>query len=295
MTDDRVASSLEESEAADDAALDLILEDDLETQKQTEPTDIPPKPEDEDEEDDAAQAPTEEIDSGPDVGSIFKRDNVPDEFITALREKFGDDPVDQWALKAGERQGNVDEYSDKVRALESQVSDLQGSGNTAPKEQPSGNTDDAANTEESNHDDLGQVAEMYGDELASPIRANRDQLTQLTGDIERIRQESELRESIAYAIGDMAVERGGISPEQKRAIVDRANKMGHDAPGTFASVSELISKATNAELGEHKPNPRKRVGRAQMTPPSQTPIPERAQTRDEVEDQILDNILGDMN
>ena len=111
-----------------------------------------------------------------------------------------------------------------------------------------------------------------------------------------MRRESELRESVAFALGDIALERGGLTSEQRAEINQMANKMGEEAPGTFASVADLMSQAAEKVLGPVKTTAKsKRTLRTQMTPPSQTPIPEKALTREDEEDLALDRILGDWN
>ena len=296
-------------EEAEDIALDQILGDDLETQKMVEPTDIPPPAEEEEETEDAEdgaeweyeyeEEETSEQDSTTpiDPASVLKRDNVPQEFTDALREKFGDEAVDAWVDKAASRQQAVDKFSAEMRKMKQHLSDLQSSGtNSADDEQPTGNTDHAANSEASQQDDLGQVAEIYGDELADPIRATRDQLNKLNQELSNVRQESELRESIAFALSDIAVERGGITAEQRTEITTKANKMGTESPGTFASVADLIGQASREVLGpalDNKPEAKKPRRRSQITPPSQTPIPEKPLTREQEEDQALDRILAD--
>ena len=107
-----------------------------------------------------------------------------------------------------------------------------------------------------------------------------------------MKQEAEIRESIAYAIGDEAQRRGGMTTEQRKQVIDRANQMGNESPGSFNSVADMIQAASKELLGEPvKSKPTTQV-RAQMTPPSQTPVPEKPLTADEVEDQILDRILS---
>ena len=306
MTDDD-KPTIEQEE---DAALDQILGDDLDTQEMVEPTDIPPSSEEEQETENAAddeeweyeyeEEETSEQDSTTpvDPASVLKRDNVPQEFADALREKFGDEAVDAWVNKAASRQQAVDKFSAEMRELKQQISDLRDGTNSADDEQPSGNTDHAANSEASQQDDLGQVAEIYGDELADPIRATRDQLNKLNQELSNVRQESELRESIAFALGDIAVERGGLTAEQRAEITAKANEMGSESPGTFASVADLIGKASREVLGpvfENKPEGKKPRRRSQITPPSQTPIPEKPLTREQEEDLALDRILADFN
>tara|TARA_R100000231_G_scaffold77712_3_gene60190 strand:- start:3089 stop:4012 length:924 start_codon:yes stop_codon:yes gene_type:complete len=306
MTDDDKLTIEQE----EDAALDQILGDDLDTQEMVEPTDIPPSSEEEQEAEDAAddeeweyeyeEEETSEQDSTTpvDPASVLKRDNVPQEFADALREKFGDEAVDAWVSKAASRQQAVDKFSAEMRELKQQISDLRDGTNSADDKQPTGNTDHAADSEASQQDDLGQVAEIYGDELADPIRATRDQLNKLNQELSNVRQESELRESIAFALGDIAVERGGLTAEQRAEITAKANEMGSESPGTFASVADLIGKASREVLGpvfENKPEAKKPRRRSQITPPSQTPIPEKPLTREQEEDLALDRILADFN
>ena len=297
-------------EQEEDAALDQILGDDLDTQEMVEPTDIPPSAEEEEDSEGTSEdgeweyeyeeEESSEQDSATPVSAdtVFKRDNVPQEFVAALREKFGDEAIDSWVAKAASRQQAVDKFSPEMRELRQQLSDVRDGTNSADDEQPTGNTDHAADSEASQPDDLGQVAEIYGDELADPIRATRDQLNKLTQELNSVRQESELRESIAFALGDIAVERGGLTAEQRAEITAKANEMGSESPGTFASVADLIGKASREVLGpvfDSKPEPKKPRRRAQITPPSQTPIPEKPLTREQEEDLALDRILADFN
>jgi hypothetical protein len=275
-------------EMNDDAILDRILGDDLDTQEMIEPTDIP-KVEEEPEQEDAKV--TEDSSSASEHTDVFKRDNVPQEFIDTLREKHGDEAVDAWAQKASARQANVDTFSKEMRELKDKVSDMEKGGKPSSDAQDDGNTA-TANTESTQQDDLGPLAEMYGEEIADPIRATRDQLNKLTGEIDRLKQEAEIRESIAYAIGDEAQRRGGMTTEQRKQVIDRANQMGNESPGSFNSVADMIQAASKELLGEPvKSKPTTQV-KAQMTPPSQTPVPEKPLTAEEVEDQILDRILS---
>ena len=286
-------------EANDDAILDRILGDDLETQQMTEPTDIPKVDESEEEEGAAPALAVESASStdSVDVSKVFKRDNVPEEFVKALTDQFGEEAVSEWAEKAAKRQTDVDAFSEEMRQLREKMSDVSGSANsTADQEaQTSGKPETDANPEASNHDDLGQVAEMYGDELAEPLKKTRDHLTKLESSLKSIRQEAEIREAVAYAIGDEAVARGGMSPEDRQKVVSRANKIGEESPGSHKSVASLIQQAAIEVLGENKPAPVKapKPETAQMTPPSATPVPEKALTPEEEEDRILDGILGD--
>ena len=299
-------------EQEEDAALDQILGDDLDTQEMVEPKDNPsPSEEDKEAVEDAGgdeeyeyeyeyedeESSEQDSDEPVTTATALKRDNVPSEFIDALKEKFGDEAVDAWAAKAASRQKSVDAFSSEMRELKQQISDLQKDGaNSTDSRQPGGNTDDAANPDDSQQDDLGQVAEIYGDELADPIRATREQLNKLTEELSSVRRESELRESVAFALGDIALERGGLTSEQRAEINQMANKMGEEAPGTFASVADLMSQAAEKVLGPVKTTAKsKRTRRTQMTPPSQTPIPEKALTREDEEDLALDRILGDWN
>jgi uncharacterized phage infection (PIP) family protein YhgE len=285
-----------QDEQNDDAILDRILGDDIETQTMTEPTDIPKVDEGDEEE---GAAPAGEIESAPstespDVDSVLKRDNVPPEFIEALTEKFGAEAVTEWASKAAKRQTDVDSFSEQMRQLREQISDIQNGGNTADEAQTSGNTETDANPEASNHDDLGQVAEMFGDELADPLKKTRSQLTKLESSLQQIRQEAEIREAVAYAIGDEAVARGGMSPEDRQKVVAKANAIGERSPGSHKSVASLIQTAAKEVLGDIKPAPKAtKPKEPQMTPPSATPVPEKPLTPEEEEDRILDGILGD--
>ena len=288
-----------QDEANDDAILDRILGDDLETQEMIEPTDIPKVDESEEEEGAAPALAVESASStdSVDVGKVFKRDNVPEEFVKALTDQFGEEAVSEWAEKAAKRQTDVDAFSEEMRQLREKMSDVSGSANsTADQEaQTSGKPETDANPEVSNHDDLGQVAEMYGDELADPLKKTRDHLTKLESSLKSIRQEAEIREAVAYAIGDEAVARGGITPEDRQKIVAKANAIGEESPGSHKSVASLIQQAANEVLGENKPAPTKatKPESAQMTPPSATPVPEKALTPEEEEDRILDRILAD--
>ena len=275
-------------EMNDDAILDRILGDDLDTQEMVEPTDIP-KVEEEPEQEDATI--TEDQPAATQHSDVFKRDNVPQEFIDTLREKHGDEAVDAWAEKAQARQANVDSFSREMRELKDKVSDMEKGGKPSSDAQDDGNTA-TANTEAAQQDDLGPLAEMYGEEIADPIRATREQLTKLTGEIDRLKQEAEIRESIAYAIGDEAQRRGGMTTEQRKQVIERANQMGNESPGSFNSVADMIQAASKELLGEPEQSKPTTKVKAQMTPPSQTPVPEKPLTAEEVEDQILDRILS---
>lgn len=275
-------------EMNDDAILDRILGDDLDTQEMVEPTDIP-KVEEEPEQEDATI--TEDQPAATKHSDVFKRDNVPQEFIETLREKHGDEAVDAWAEKAQARQANVDSFSKEMRELKDKVSDMEKGGKPSSDAQDDGNTA-TANTEATQQDDLGPLAEMYGEEIADPIRATREQLTKLTGEIDRLKQEAEIRESIAYAIGDEAQRRGGMTTEQRKQVIERANQMGNESPGSFNSVADMIQAASKELLGEPEQSKPTTKVKAQMTPPSQTPVPEKPLTAEEVEDQILDRILS---
>lgn len=288
-----------QDEANDDAILDRILGDDLETQEMIEPTDIPKVDESEEEEGAApaiAAEPASSTDS-EDLSKALKRDNVPDEFVKALTDQFGEEAVSQWAERAAKRQIDVDAFSEEMRQLREKMSDVSGSANSTPDEetQTSGKPETDATSQDSNNDDLGQVAEMYGDELAGPLKKTRDHLTKLESSLKLIRQEAEIREAVAYAIGDEAVARGGITPEDRQKIVAKANAIGEGSPGSHKSVASLIQTAANEVLGENKPVSTKatKPQTAQMTPPSATPVPEKALTPDEEEDRILDRILAD--
>lgn len=285
-----------QDEANDDAILDRILGDDLETQEMIEPTDIP-KVDESEEEEGAAPALAAEPASSTDSVNALKRDNVPEEFVKALTDQFGEEAVSEWAAKAAKRQTDVDAFSEEMRQLRDKISDETDSANSTSDEetQTSGKPETDATPQGSNHDDLGQVAEMYGDELAEPLKKTRDHLTKLESSLKLIRQEAEIREAVAYAIGDEAVARGGITPDDRQKIVAKANAIGEGSPGSHKSVASLIQQAANEVLGENKPASTKatKPESAQMTPPSATPVPEKALTPEEEEDRILDRILAD--
>jgi hypothetical protein len=226
----------------------------------------------------AEEAPDGEWDS---LHRVLRRDNVPQAVIDATDPET----LRDWANRAQKRQGDVDEYGAKLKALESQLEqggadeDASDDGDT----QAEGSTDplEGVNIPEA-------LADIVGDEAAEAIvqmiHAGQQSTQQLA---ERAAAESRLVAQVMAADAVMRPTYGAAAPATD-ALIAEMNRLGTENQNSYASVDDMLAEAYRNLSGD--PPKRKRSSR-QPTPTRSQP-PKQPKPPADTEDLALDLLMA---
>tara|TARA_R100000152_G_scaffold17787_1_gene9444 strand:+ start:2610 stop:3578 length:969 start_codon:yes stop_codon:yes gene_type:complete len=216
----------------------------------------------------------------------LRRDSVPQ----AIIDQVAKDPsmLEEWANKAMKRQENVDEYTNKMKELESQLNN--------PVDEPTSTNEsvseptDAEESEVSNNL-LDALTDEVGEEAVEPIREMNQRLTDLEAQLAEANArvaESEMRQAIEQAAVSVLSPWADMTEDKKQSVLSRMGELGKAKPGSFASIEEMMRQAAVEVLGEPKPKSRS----ATPSPPSRVGRLARPVDTESREDAALEVILG---
>ena len=267
------------TEAEIDAVLDGILDED-QPELVTEETTPDPEP----------QADSGEDEEWETVFRTLRRDNVPKEVIESVDRSV----AREWAEKAAKRQGDVDDYSNRLREMEERLTN----------DKPSDVSSD--DEEVSNTHDFEALRDIVGDEATETIEkmveervAKAAQQAALRANIEQRRGAvvQNLVGQIETADTTARTLYGGNSPEQKDVVLEMA-RLGRTHPKSFASVQEMLQAAyrnlagdppkgssPSGKTAQEKPKSRRQPAAPKSQPRRQPPPPS------DTEDAALDVLM----
>lgn len=259
-------------DAEQDEVLDRLI-DGEDNSAESDDTPTPATPE-------QAEAASDDWD---DVVRVLKRDNVPQDVIDATDKTT----LRDWANRAQKRQGDVDEYGSRLKALQAQLD--QGREATAEDVSDDGDaTDDGATNPLEGVNIPEALADIVGDEAAEAIvqmiHAGQQSTQQMA---QQVAAESRLVAQIMAADAVMRPTYGTAAP-QTDALIAEMNRLGSENPNTYASIDDMLTEAYRTLAGE--PPKKKRASR-QPTParsqPSKQPRPPA-----DTEDLALDLLMS---
>jgi hypothetical protein len=229
-----------------------------------------PAPEDSSSAATPSEAPTTAFDREA-VAKILKRDGVPDEVISSASPET----LTKWAESAAKRQKDVDSYGGRMKEMEAKLA----SGKPAEPVVAQDNTPAAPVAV---NDPFAQMAQMYGEDLVSPVRQAF------------MTQQAQMQEQMLLAqarASDVALrfQYGSKSPSYD-TVLAKMSELGSAMPGGFASVDALAAAAYEALVGS-KPSAPANIRASQPTPPKGSTPPVKPAPRDS-DDEILDLILS---
>jgi hypothetical protein len=217
-----------------------------------------------------SEAPTTAFDREA-VAKILKRDGVPDEVISSASPET----LTKWAESAAKRQKDVDSYGGRMKEMEAKLA----SGKPA---EPVAAQDNTPAAPVAVNDPFAQMAQMYGEDLVSPVRQAF------------MTQQAQMQEQMLLAqarASDVALrfQYGTKSPSYD-TVLAKMSELGSAMPGGFASVDALAAAAYEALVGS-KPSAPANIRSSQPTPPKGSTPPVKPVPRDS-DDEILDQILS---
>jgi hypothetical protein len=217
-----------------------------------------------------SEAPTPAFDREA-VAKILKRDGVPDEVISSASPET----LTKWAESAAKRQKDVDSYGGRMKEMEAKLT----SGKPA---EPVAAQDNTPAAPVAVNDPFAQMAQMYGEDLVSPVRQAF------------MTQQQQMQEQMLLAqarASDVALrfQYGTKSPSYD-SVLAKMSELGSAMPGGFASVDALAAAAYEALVGS-KPSAPANIRSSQPTPPKGSTPPVKPVPRDS-DDEILDQILS---
>jgi len=217
-----------------------------------------------------SEAPTPAFDREA-VAKILKRDGVPDEVISSASPET----LTKWAESAAKRQKDVDSYGGRMKEMEAKLA----SGKPA---EPVAAQDNTPAAPVAVNDPFAQMAQMYGEDLVSPVRQAF------------MTQQQQMQEQMLLAqarASDVALrfQYGTKSPSYD-TVLAKMSELGSAMPGGFASVDALAAAAYEALVGS-KPSAPANIRSSQPTPPKGSTPPVKPVPRDS-DDEILDQILS---
>ena len=229
-----------------------------------------PAPEDSSSSATPSEAPTPAFDREA-VAKILKRDGVPDEVISSASPET----LTKWAESAAKRQKDVDSYGGRMKEMEAKLA----SGKPA---EPVAAQDNTPAAPVAVNDPFAQMAQMYGEDLVSPVRQAF------------MTQQQQMQEQMLLAqarASDVALrfQYGAKSPSYD-TVLAKMSELGSAMPGGFASVDALAAAAYEALVGS-KPSAPANIRSSQPTPPKGSTPPVKPVPRDS-DDEILDQILS---
>jgi hypothetical protein len=229
-----------------------------------------PAPEDSSSAATPSEAPTTAFDREA-VAKILKRDGVPDEVISSASPET----LTKWAESAAKRQKDVDSYGGRMKEMEAKLA----SGKPA---EPVAAQDNTPAAPVAVNDPFAQMAQMYGEDLVSPVRQAF------------MTQQQQMQEQMLLAqarASDVALrfQYGAKSPSYD-TVLAKMSELGSAMPGGFASVDALAAAAYEALVGS-KPSAPANIRSSQPTPPKGSTPPVKPVPRDS-DDEILDQILS---
>lgn len=223
------------------------------------------------------EAPSDDWD---DVVRVLRRDNVPQDVIDATNEST----LRDWANKAKKRQGDVDEYGSKLKALQSELD-----GVTDADASDDGDVTDEGSTDPLEGVNIPEaLADIVGDEAAGAIvqmiQAGQQSTQQMA---QQAAAESRLVAQIMAADALVRPTYGDTAPNTD-ALIAEMNRLGNDNPNSYATVDDMLTEAYRNLAGDP---PKKKRSSRQPTPvrsqPSKPPTPPA-----DAEDMALDLLMA---
>lgn len=290
----------EQRDAADDAALDRILDGEGEGSGPAAPAVPAPDgatPAHVDEEDAPARNAESDADDDGKPATLddelvraLRRDGVPQAVIDATDA----DTLRVWAKAAAKRQADVDAaFRDRKSDADARGEDDGGDPSADDATPEAGREGDppSADGSDAATDAADRFAALFGEDAAEPVRAMAAELNALRAQLATTTQAAATEQQqaqVAWAVAELAVQRPGLTAQQVQQVLGTAQQLAAAKPGAFSTYSEMLQAAANTVLGVA---PSQRGG---PTPPKAT-VREKPLTPDEIDDRVLDGILAGMS
>ena len=217
------------TEAEIDAVLDGILDED-QPELVTEETTPDPEP----------QADSGEDEDWETVFRTLRRDNVPKDVIESVDRSV----AREWAEKAAKRQGDVDDYSNRLREMEERLT------NNKPSE--------SSESKAESNLDFDALRDIVGEDATETIeKMVEEKAVRVAQHFARQAKMEQQRGVVAQRIVGQISNAdhqartlyGGNSPEQKAVVLEMA-RLGRTHPKSFASVQEMVQAAYRNLAGD---------------------------------------------
>ena len=211
---------------------------------------------------------------------ILRRDNVPQEVIDSLDSKT----AREWSERAGKRQSDVDQYSNRLREMEDRLQPAQQAEGGQPSQETGANIPDS-------------LRDIVGDEAAETVHSMiAERAAEATKQaVQQISQQQQQRAVAQHIVTQIETAdqqtrtQYGDNAPSKEAVITEMSRLGRTQPKSFESVGSMLTQAYQ-NLAGNPPVQRKPSKRQPSAPKSQPRRPERAP--ENIEDAALDVLMS---